>query len=186
MPIMTRLLVLVLVLLVVVAGARAAVDRGDGGECASTRLLPLDTPRPPYTRPITSAPAAQARFDQGMALAFAFNHDEAARSLTAALAADPACVSCALGLSMVLAPNINRPSISAEALAQAQAAVRMAEASPALPLATDVEQAWVRAAGLRFPPDRNASTDGVVYDEAYRDALRQVGVVCGVMWARAR
>jgi len=110
-----------------------------------------------------------------MALSFAFNHDEAARSLAAALTADPACVSCALGLAMALAPNINRPEISAEALERAQQAVQLAEQSPALPVATAVERAWVTAAGRRFPPERNASAAGMEYDEAYRDALRQVG-----------
>ena len=151
------------------------MDDGGGNDCS--RHLPLDTPRPPYTRPITTADAtAQALFDQGMVLSFAFNHDEAARSFTAALEADPACVSCAVGLALCLAPNINRPAISADALQWAQWAARTAEASPALAQASKVERAWVRAVGLRFPPERTAADadGGMVYDEAYRDALREV------------
>ncbi len=63
------LLLLLLLLIVLVPAAKAAVDNqndddGGDGECSAT--LPLDTPRPAWTRPITTAaPLAQARFDQG-------------------------------------------------------------------------------------------------------------------------
>lgn len=161
--------------LALVVGAGTADP--DAGAC--TDHLPLDTPRPPYTRPITTADASgrtQALFDQGMVLSFAFNHDEAARSFTACLAADPACVACWLGLGVCLGPNINRPVVSADALRRAQEAVRAAEASPSLAAATEVERAWVRALGLRYPPERAADDEdgGMVYEESYRDALRSM------------
>ena len=172
LPFLLQLLLPLLLHVLLVTAAAGPVDDGD-----CSRHLPLDTPRPPYTRPISTAEAsAQALFDQGMVLSFAFNHDEAARSFAAALEADPACVSCALGLALCLSPNINRPVISDDALQRAQTAARAAEASPALGQASEVERAWVRAVGLRFPPERSAADadGGISYDEAYRDALREV------------
>src|SRR5690606_36025602 len=48
--------------------------------------------------PITTAsPEAQAYFDQGMRLAFAFNHAEARRAFVAAQKFDPDCAMCFWG-----------------------------------------------------------------------------------------
>ena len=57
---------------------------------------------------VTATPAAQRRFDQGLRLAYAFNHQEAERSFRAAAAVDPRAP-CAGGARPVLGPNINLP-----------------------------------------------------------------------------
>ena len=45
----------------------------------------------------TASPEAQAYFDQGLALAWGFNHAEARRSFQAAQALDPSCAMCFWG-----------------------------------------------------------------------------------------
>ena len=57
----------------------------------------------------TANPRAQAYFDQGMRLTFAFNHAEAAQAFRAAQRLDPACATCYWGEALVLGPNINAP-----------------------------------------------------------------------------
>ncbi len=77
---------------------------------------------------VTATPRAQALFDQGLRLAYAFNHPEAERSFRAAAALDPRCAMCWWGAALVLGPNINLPMDPAaaapawEALSKARAA----------------------------------------------------------------
>ena len=61
-----------------------------------------------YHRPInTRDPGAQRYFDQGMVLAFGFNHAEAIRSFRAAQKLDPQCAMCFWGEALATGPNIN-------------------------------------------------------------------------------
>ena len=55
----------------------------------------------------TRSPEAQALFNQGVKLFYAFDHSDAARSFRAALEADPACAMCAWGLAYAMGPNVN-------------------------------------------------------------------------------
>jgi tetratricopeptide (TPR) repeat protein len=120
--------------------------------------------------PITTrSRQAQAYFDQGIRLAFAFNHAEAARAFRAAQQADPGCAMCYWGEALVLGPNINAPMFP-QAVAPAYAA-----ASKAVSLAgtaTPHEQAVIRAVAKRYaaapPPDRKP------LDQAYADAMGEV------------
>src|SRR5262245_9617867 len=50
---------------------------------------------------------AQRYFDQGMVLAFGFNHAEAIRSFHAAQKLDPDCAMCFWGEALARGPNIN-------------------------------------------------------------------------------
>jgi tetratricopeptide (TPR) repeat protein len=114
----------------------------------------------------TTSPKAQAYFDQGLRLAFAFNHAEAARSFRAAQEADPACAMCWWGEALVLGPNINAPMFPA-AVAPAHAAAQKALALAGN--ATDAEQALIAAVNKRYaasPP-----TDRAPLDHAYADAM---------------
>ena len=78
--------------------------------------------------PITTAnPVAQRYFDQGLILAYGFNHWEARRSFKTAQQADPNCAMCFWGEALVLGPNINWP-MEAAAVEPALAAVRQAQA----------------------------------------------------------
>jgi hypothetical protein len=71
---------------------------------------------------------AQAYFDQGLILAFGFNHAEAQRAFREAQKLDPACAMCFWGESLVLGPNINVPMMP-EANAPALAALEKARDS---------------------------------------------------------
>lgn len=132
-----------------------------------------DSPPPLYKDlgrfhlPITTrSRQAQAYFDQGIRLAFAFNHAEAARAFRAAQQADSGCAMCYWGEALVLGPNINAPMLP-QAVAPAYAA-----ASKAVSLAGTVtphEQAVIRAVAKRYaeapPADRKP------LDQAYADAM---------------
>ena len=55
----------------------------------------------------TKNPEAQKYFNQGLALAYGFNHAEAARSFYYATKLDPKCAMCFWGYAYVLGPNYN-------------------------------------------------------------------------------
>jgi tetratricopeptide (TPR) repeat protein len=114
----------------------------------------------------TTNPRAQAFFNQGMRLAFAFNHAEAARSFRAAQQLDPKCAMCHWGEALVLGPNINAPMFP-EAVAPAAAAA--ARAAALAPAATPVEQALIRAVSRRYSATPGA--DRAPLDVAYADAM---------------
>ncbi len=62
------------------------------------------------SEPVTTrSPDAQRYFDQGLRLAYAFNHGEAVRSFRKAQAIDPTCAMCYWGEAYALGPNINVP-----------------------------------------------------------------------------
>ena len=74
---------------------------------------------------------AQQYFDQGIRLAFAFNHAEARRAFRKAQRLDPACAMCYWGEGLVLGPNINapmEPSAAAPAFAASRRAVALKSA----------------------------------------------------------
>ena len=117
--------------------------------------------------PITTrSREAQVYFDQGIRLAFAFNHAEAARAFRAAQQADPGCAMCYWGEALVLGPNINAPMFP-QALVPAYAAA--SKAVSLLDAVTPHEQAVIRAVAERYaeaPPE-----DRKPLDQAYADAM---------------
>lgn len=70
------------------------------------------------------SPAAQAYFDQGLRLYWAFNHEEAFRAFAEAERLDPACALCVAGQALALGPNINAPMDSATGARAALIAAR--------------------------------------------------------------
>ena len=84
---------------------------------ARCRRRTSPTPYPPLwdglgtlTHKITTDdPQAQAYFDQGLRLAYGYNHDEARRAFREAQHRDPDCAMCYWGEALVLGPNINLP-----------------------------------------------------------------------------
>ena len=117
--------------------------------------------------PITTRiPRAQAFFDQGMRLTFAFNHAEAARAFRAAQALDANCAMCYWGEALVLGPNINAPMFPeavAPAVQAAATAMRLAKG------ATPAEQALIRAVARRYSADPRM--ERAALDKAYADAM---------------
>ncbi len=125
-----------------------------------------------YHFPVTTENSQTRRyFDQGLVLAFAFNHAEAARSLREAVRLDPQCAMCYWGWALVLGPNINAGMEDA-AVAEAYEAIQ--KASELAGSATEKEQALIRALAKRYAPapvkDRKA------LDIAYADAMREVAL----------
>jgi tetratricopeptide (TPR) repeat protein len=124
-------------------------------------------------RPITaSSKESQAYFDQGLALTYGFNHDEATRSYAQAAVIDPSCASCFWGVALTLGPNYNVPMLPDRAAA-AWAALLLARSLA--PSATPVEQALIEALSKRYkgpePLDPPAQQP---FNEAYAAAMREV------------
>jgi tetratricopeptide (TPR) repeat protein len=115
----------------------------------------------------TSVPEAQRFFDQGLTLAYGFNHDEAARAFRRAAELDPRMAMAHWGLAFALGPNYNETSISAERMRAAHEAVRrglaLADGGPAH------ERAYLEALAKRFSADPSA--DQTRLWVAYRDAM---------------
>jgi tetratricopeptide (TPR) repeat protein len=120
--------------------------------------------------PITTRHAkAQAYFNQGMRLSFAFNHAEAQRAFQAAQKLDPGCAACVWGEALVLGPNINVPMMP-EANAPALAALANAVALKGN--ASAREQALIEALQQRYSADPRAERPAL--DAAYADAMQKV------------
>jgi len=114
----------------------------------------------------TSRPDAQAYFDQGLRLAYAFNHAEAQRAFRKAQKLDPSCVMCFWGEALVLGPNINLP-MQEDAVQPAFAAVQKALAVSAQ--ASPRERALIAALATRYAQDPKA--DRAPLDAAYAAAM---------------
>jgi tetratricopeptide (TPR) repeat protein len=102
----------------------------------------------------TSNEQAQAYFDQGLRLAYAFNHGEAQRAFRKAQKLDPDCAMCFWGEALVLGPNINLP-MQEDAVAPAYAAAEKAKALAGK--ATPREQALINALSVRYGSDPKAA-----------------------------
>ncbi len=115
----------------------------------------------------TASAPAQRFFDQGLRLAWGFNHDEARRAFRKAQRLDPDCALCYWGEAWVLGPNINAPmepaAIAPAVAAAARAAALAARARPA-------EQALITALQARYSADPNA--ERAKLDAAFAQAMR--------------
>ena len=117
----------------------------------------------------TANGSAQSYFDQGLRLAYAFNHDEARRAFRKAQKLDPDCAMCFWGEALVLGPNINLP-MQDDAVMPAFAAAEKARMLASG--ATAREQALIAALSTRYT--RDAKADRVPLDTAYALAMEKV------------
>lgn len=113
--------------------------------------------------------AAQRYFDQGLRMAYGFNHDAAGRAFAEAARLDPACAMCVWGQAMVLGPNINLPMDPALAKRATELAKRAAALSAS---ARPADRALIMAQLLRFGDP--APEDRTSLDHAYAEALGRV------------
>lgn len=131
---------------------------------------PLWTGLGPITYKITTAnEQAQAYFDQGLRLAYAFNHGEAQRAFRKAQKLDPDCAMCFWGEALVLGPNINLP-MQEDAMAPAYAAAQKAKALAGKE--SPREQALIGAVAARYASDSKA--DRAPFDAAYAAEMAKV------------
>ena len=122
------------------------------------------------TFPVTTESAeAQAYFDQGLMLSWAFNHAEALRAFREAQRLDPGCAMCFWGEALALGSNINDP-MHDEAIAPAWAA--LTKALELKDSASPRELALIEALAHRYAPD--ASADRAALNVAWADAMRKV------------
>ncbi|RKG98245.1 tetratricopeptide repeat protein [Corallococcus carmarthensis] len=126
-----------------------------------------------YQRKVTTrSPEAQAFFDQGLRLMYAFNHDEAARSFARAAQLDPSCAMCFWGTALVLGPNYNVPMLPDRA-ATAWTALQRAQALA--PTTTPAEQALIGALSRRYGgPQARTPEQMKPFSQAYANAMRDV------------
>lgn len=149
--------------------------------CAAS--TPERAPLPPEARPAplfdglgthhhpisTESAVAQRYFDQGLALAYGFNHAEAVRSFEACAAHDPGAAMCSWGKAFALGPNIDS-SMPPESIEPAWAALQ--EAKRHLARASTRERAYVEALETRYR--ENPPGDRAMLDLAFANAMREV------------
>ena len=150
------------------AGSLAAQDHS--AHAAAAKPATMMTGMGDLHHPVSTKNAdAQAFFDQGLRLIYAFNHDEAARSFQRAADLDPKLAMAYWGIAEAVGPNYNDPA-SEERFKQAHEAIQKAVdlsagASPA-------EQDYIKAMAKRFPADPKADLRKAA--EEYHDAMREV------------
>lgn len=111
----------------------------------------------------------QQYFNQGMALAYAFNHAEAARSFFYASKLDPECAMAQWGFAYVLGPNYNG-GMESDNYERAYEAIQKAKTLSVN--ATEKEKALINAMALRYAPE--APEDRSQLDIDYSKAMKKL------------
>ncbi len=117
----------------------------------------------------TKNPEAQKYFNQGLALAYGFNHAEAARSFYYASKLDPECAMCFWGFAYVLGPNYNagmEPDNYERAYKAIQKAIQLSADC------TEKEKALIQALAKRYVA--KPVEDRKPLDIAYSNAMKAV------------
>ena len=130
------------------------------------RLQKLGNHKFPVT---TSSPRAQLFINQGLMLAYGFNHAEAARSFREAARLDPKCAMAYWGMALVLGPNINMPMPSE---AEAKAYEMIQKAMALKNNASERERAYIEALAKRYSSEETPNRAAL--DRAYAEAMRQL------------
>ncbi len=147
-----------------------ASDHTDPTSVADAPVVPLFDNLGSYSHPISTLNhLTQRYFDQGLILAYGFNHAEALRSFQQAATLDPTCAICYWGMAYVLGPNINA-AMEADVIPTAWEAIQTAVQLSNH--ASDQERAYIAALAQRYAPEPDA--DRAALDLAYADAMRQV------------
>ncbi|MCL7944687.1 tetratricopeptide repeat protein [Marinobacter sp. ATCH36] len=144
---------------------------------SDTGRVPSDTSRVPlfeglgdHHHPITTdSGLAQRYFDQGLVLAFGFNHHEAHRSFLQAAELNPDAAMAWWGAAWVLGPNINS-AMNPENAPKAWELLQKAEATASK--ASVREQAYINALAKRYGP--TAMENRSSRDQAFAEAMGQV------------
>ncbi|WP_298533588.1 hypothetical protein [uncultured Algibacter sp.] len=117
----------------------------------------------------TNNPLVQQYFNQGMALAYAFNHAEAARSFHYATKLDPNCAMAFWGFAYVLGPNYNA-GMEPDNYERAFEAIKKAKSLASD--ATEKEQAFIEVMSMRYAPE--PPEDRSQLDIDYSKALKKL------------
>jgi tetratricopeptide (TPR) repeat protein len=161
----------VLILLAAMASAGSAANSTSEGSAdrAAQGTIPLYAGMGSVNYPVTTkSPRAQKYFDQGLAFAYGFNHDEAERSFGQASRIDLQMAMAYWGTALVLGPNYNLPG-DAERGARAYRAILRAQALDGSVAAN--ERDLIAALAYRYGDDGKETP---ARDQAYADAMRGV------------
>jgi tetratricopeptide (TPR) repeat protein len=122
-----------------------------------------------HRREVGTSAQAQRFFDQGLVLAYGFNHAAAEQAFREAARLDPSCAMCAWGVALVLGPHINA-AMEASAVSPAWEASQ--EAKRLAKNAKPADRALIEALKTRYSPMPGAERPAL--DQAYADAMRKV------------
>jgi tetratricopeptide (TPR) repeat protein len=119
-----------------------------------------------HTFPVTTASKeAQLFMNQGLNLAYGFNHAEAGRAFREAARLDPECAMAYWGQALVIGPNINAPMDPNDE----PKAFELVQKAVALKVkASEREQAYIDALAQRYS---GTAEDRAARDKAYAEAM---------------
>ena len=135
------------------------------GAPLAPRLQNLGVHKFPVT---TRSSRAQLFINQGINLAYGFNHAEAVRAFAEAARLDPDCAMAYWGQALALGPNINA-AMNADDEPKAHELTQKAIALK--PKATARERAYIDALALRYT---GKAADRQSADRAFADAMRKL------------
>ena len=120
-----------------------------------------------HTMPVTtSVDRARTFFNQGLSLAYAFNHNEAKRAFQEAIRLDPEFTMGFWGWALVLGPNINRPMPAADG---PEATNAIQEALKLSANASGLEKDLINALAKRYVANPGDDRSGL--DQDYNRAM---------------
>ena len=160
---------LILVSLLLIAGCDSKVDTA-ANKTTEKIEAPLFKGLGDHSHIITTqSPEAQRYFNQGLILAFGFNHAESIRSFKAAQKLDPTCGMCFWGEALATGPNINVTSsgkaiMTGEQRVNALAAITEANENTAH--LTQKERDYITALNTRYNGDPSTSREPLDIDYA--------------------
>ena len=156
----------------ITAEKKAAVGASNN-DLATRAGAPLFDNMGAFAMSITTAdPDAQKYFNQGMVLAFAFNHAESIRSFKAAQTLDPSCAMCFWGEALASGPNINVTSKGKVIMSAQERLNAFSALQKAIELSADVsqqEQDYIKALSARY--DGNVDSPREPLDLAWAEAM---------------
>jgi hypothetical protein len=117
----------------------------------------------------TKSPAAQAAFDEGLRLTYAFNHEEAVRAFERAAKADPKLAMAYWGIAYAKGPNYNLPIDAAGELAAYAALKKAQELAPG---ASQIERDYIAALSRRYSTETVPDFKTLAVN--YKDAMKEL------------
>ena len=147
------------------APVSGAAQQFDSKQQSAPRLQNLGKHAFPVS---TNNPLAQQYINQGLNLAYGFNHAEARQAFREAARLDPGLAMAYWGQALVLGPNINAMMEPNE---EPQALEIMQQAKSLMARASDKEQALISALAKRYSGKAEHRTAN---DKAYAAAMREV------------
>jgi tetratricopeptide (TPR) repeat protein len=159
------LIALLLLFATTVCAQHAEMKMG-APERSATLIAGLGAVRHPVS---TKNTEAQRFFDQGLALIYGFNHDEAVRSFKRAAELDPQLAMAWWGIALALGPNINLdvdPEHEKAAYDAVQKALALAKNAPAN------ERDYIAALAKRYSNDPKADLKQLSVD--YKNAMAEL------------